>query len=36
MGAIERVCAEGRHLPADIGGKARTTETTDAAIAALG
>ena len=36
MRAIERVCAEGKFLPADIGGKARMAETTDAAISALG
>ncbi len=36
MGAIERVCAEGKSLPADIGGKARMAETTDATISALG
>ncbi|MBZ0250589.1 MAG: tartrate dehydrogenase [Burkholderiales bacterium] len=36
MAAIERVCREGRSLPRDIGGTARTTEVTDAVIAALG
>ena len=36
LAAVETVCREGRHLPADIGGKARMTETTDATIAALG
>ena len=36
MAAIERVCREGRTLPRDIGGQARTTEVTDAVIAALG
>jgi len=36
MAAIERVCREGRALPRDIGGTARTTEVTDAVIAALG
>jgi len=36
MAAIERVCREGRALPRDIGGSARTTEVTDAVIAALG
>jgi len=36
MRAIEHVCAEGKFLPADIGGKARTAETTDAAIRSLG
>jgi len=36
MAAIERVCREGKALPRDIGGSARTVEVTDAAIAALG
>jgi tartrate dehydrogenase/decarboxylase/D-malate dehydrogenase len=36
MAAIERVCREGKALPRDIGGSARTTEVTDAVIAALG
>jgi tartrate dehydrogenase/decarboxylase/D-malate dehydrogenase len=36
MAAIEAVCREGKHLPADIGGKARMAETTDATISALG
>ena len=36
MAAIERVCREGRSLPRDIGGTARTTEVTDAVITALG
>jgi len=35
MAAIERVCREGKSLPRDIGGSARTTEVTDAVIAAL-
>ncbi|MBL0142923.1 MAG: tartrate dehydrogenase [Betaproteobacteria bacterium] len=36
MAAIERVCRDGKALPRDIGGTARTTEVTDAVIAALG
>ena len=36
MAAIERVCREGKTLARDIGGSARTTEVTDAVIAALG
>jgi hypothetical protein len=36
MGAIERVCREGKSLPRDIGGSAGTKEVTAAAIAALG
>jgi tartrate dehydrogenase/decarboxylase/D-malate dehydrogenase len=36
MAAIERVCREGKALPRDIGGSSRTTEVTDAVIAALG
>ena len=36
MAAIEQVCREGTSLPRDIGGTARTTEVTDAVIAALG
>jgi isocitrate dehydrogenase (NAD+) len=34
--AIERVYAEQKHLPPDVGGKASTAEFTDAVIAALG
>jgi isocitrate dehydrogenase (NAD+) len=30
--AIERVYAEGRHLTGDVGGKASTSEFTDAVI----
>jgi tartrate dehydrogenase/decarboxylase/D-malate dehydrogenase len=36
MAAIEAVCRAGKVLPRDIGGTARTTEVTDAVIAALG
>ncbi len=36
MAAIEKVCLEGKSLPRDIGGTARTREVTDAVIAALG
>jgi len=36
MAAIEAVCRAGKSLPRDIGGTARTTEVTDAVIAALG
>jgi tartrate dehydrogenase/decarboxylase/D-malate dehydrogenase len=36
MAAIETVCREGKALPRDIGGTARTTEVTDAVITALG
>jgi len=36
MAAIEAVCRAGKPLPRDIGGTARTTEVTDAVIAALG
>ena len=35
MAAIEQVCREGKALPLDIGGAARTTEVTDAVISAL-
>jgi isocitrate dehydrogenase (NAD+) len=34
--AIYRVYAEGRHLTGDVGGKASTTEFTDAVIGYLG
>ena len=35
MAAIEEVSREGRRLPPDLGGTARTAEVTDAVIAAL-
>ncbi|HUA17456.1 MAG TPA: isocitrate/isopropylmalate family dehydrogenase [Bryobacteraceae bacterium] len=35
-GSIERVYAEQKHLPPDVGGKASTSEFTDAVIAGLG
>jgi tartrate dehydrogenase/decarboxylase/D-malate dehydrogenase len=35
MGAIERVTAEGRCLPRDLGGRATTREMTTAVCAAL-
>jgi isocitrate dehydrogenase (NAD+) len=34
--AIERVYAEQKHLPPDVGGNASTDEFTDAVIASLG
>jgi isocitrate/isopropylmalate dehydrogenase len=34
--AIERVYAEQKHLPPDVGGNASTSEFTDAVIAGLG
>jgi isocitrate/isopropylmalate dehydrogenase len=33
--AVERVIAEGRHLTADLGGKASTTQMGDAIAAAV-
>jgi len=35
MGAIERVCGEGRALTRDLGGSASTVEATDAVLAQL-
>jgi tartrate dehydrogenase/decarboxylase/D-malate dehydrogenase len=34
--AMAEVCREGRHLTADLGGRASTSEVTDAVLAALG
>jgi hypothetical protein len=35
QGAVERICAEGKHLTRDVGGTAGTAEFTDAVIAAM-